>query len=866
MTSAPLLGIVVPFNNVQTYLPQCLESLATQSISDIEVILVDDGSTDDSGRIAEQMATRDARFRTLHVERGGPGRARNQGLDVATGQYLAFVDGDDEVAPEGFAKLLTSLRSSRSDIASGQVARMTSTRSYPSALHARALPAAKTRTHISRDPNLLYDVTMWNKVFRRDFWQHHDFRFPEGVLYEDIALATETHIRALAVDVLTATVYRWRERDDGSLSITQRRSELSNLRDRVTALTRISEFLSINGPASLRGPLDAKALGTDLAMHFAGLTESDEEYVNGFMELVGRYLRTSSKAVLDKLDPALQLKYQLVRAGDADALIELLDYEREHTTIPVRRRGRHMVLKVPPTTAAIVSGSSLDMSRRLRIQSGVEQIRWQAGDLIVDGYAYIESVPMQSPVVAARRLVLTESGGSRRIVIWLRPRRRPQRTAASGAPNLGYDWCGFRARIGADRLAPKDASGSTVWDVVVQILTPVAARGHKLGPARSGAAWIPPIGRSGEIVVVPQWHGGNSLRLAASTGRALLIAAEIDQQRVCLTISVPTADLVPTSVVRIAVDAGDLCAELDPVEISGARTTVLATFPVADLPALSTDRQELPVYLVGAAGPRRVVPTFAGEVSATVGEREILVRRGGDGNVRVVVREPWVVVLSAQWSGERFTVTGRVALPAGVQPDIFLRGPSGDRVDGETRRTGEVFQTSFGLLTVPTSTGTGPIRPGRWTLLRGDGEAADGAVRVPAATGAAAAIESARGEGALHLDTWVDRHRTVAVSVHALPLAERGGFRQHRLRTQLYRQSRRRPLTDAILFESWQGKQYSDNPRAISEELARRGDQRRRIWIVRDRSVPVPAGVRDRGPRQRRLLPCPRDGRPSGGQ
>ena len=842
-SNAPLLSIVVPFNNVQNYLPQCLESLAAQSIRDIEVILVDDGSTDSSGRIAAEMAAADPRFSTLHIQQSGPGRARNAGLAVVTGQYLAFVDGDDEVTPDGFAKLIQSLAGSRSDIASGQVVRMTSTRSYPSALHARALPTAKTRTHISRDATLLYDVTMWNKVFRRDFWQHHNFRFPEGVLYEDIALATETHIRALAVDVLTSTVYRWRERDDGSLSITQRRSELSNLRDRVAALKTISEFLSMNGPASLRDPLDLKALGTDLALHIPALAESNDDYVRGFMDLVGRYLRTCSPAVLGKLKPALQLKYQLVKAGEAAALIELLRFERENKTIPVRRRGRHMVMTVPPSTAAIVPVSALDMSRRLSIESGVEEIRWGSGDLIIAGYAYIESVPMQSPVVAARRLVLKESGTSRRIVTWLRPARRPQRTAAAGAPNLGYDWCGFRAQIDARKLAPAAGSATTTWDVIVQILTPVAAHGQKLGPARSGAAWIPPIGQHGDLTVVPHWHSGRNLRLTASTGRALLTSANFDDDQLRLTISAPTADMQPESTVRIAIDDGDISAEITPIGVLGNRTTVTATFPVNEFPALAESHRELPLYLVGAVGPRRIVPTFPGEVSTTVGDREILIRRAGDGDVRVVVRQPWVVALSAQWSGAHFTVHGRVALPAGDLPHIFLRGPNGARLDGETWRSGDAFRTRFRLLAVPSITGAGPIGPGRWALLRGDPDAPDGAVRVPAATGAAAAIESARGEGTLHLDTWVDRNRTVAITVHALPLAERGGFRQHRLRSGLYARSRRQPIADLVLFESWQGKQYSDNPRAISEELQRRGDSRRRVWIVRDRSVPVPPGV-----------------------
>lgn len=92
-----LVSIVVPIYNTSLFLEKCLESIKNQTYSNIEVILVDDGSTDGSGEIAEKYAIEDVRFRIIHLENGGVSRARNKGIELATGKYITFIDSDDYV-------------------------------------------------------------------------------------------------------------------------------------------------------------------------------------------------------------------------------------------------------------------------------------------------------------------------------------------------------------------------------------------------------------------------------------------------------------------------------------------------------------------------------------------------------------------------------------------------------------------------------------------------------------------------------------------------------------------------------------------------------------------------------------------------
>src|SRR5689334_608108 len=105
----PRLSVVVPVYNVERYLDECLASLAAQSVGDFEAILIDDGSTDSGPAIARAWAERDPRFRVVTQANAGLGAARNAGIELARGEFLAFLDSDDKVPPDGYARMLASL-------------------------------------------------------------------------------------------------------------------------------------------------------------------------------------------------------------------------------------------------------------------------------------------------------------------------------------------------------------------------------------------------------------------------------------------------------------------------------------------------------------------------------------------------------------------------------------------------------------------------------------------------------------------------------------------------------------------------------------------------------------------------------------
>ncbi|KPI18403.1 glycosyl transferase family 2 [Actinobacteria bacterium OK074] len=307
----PELSLVIPFCDVDLYLSACLDSVAAQTLEDLEVLMVDDGSTDGSRKVAEGYARSDGRFRLIHQDNRGPGAARNLGLRRTRGRYIGFVDSDDVVPPNAFERLVDTLRETGSDIACGGVRRFNSVTEWESPLHAGVFDREVARTHITRDPALLKDRTVWNKVYRRSFWQTHDFTYPEHP-YEDGIVAVSAHVLATAVDLVPEPVYFWRQRDAGPLSITQQIFEPKNLDGRMRQVRAISDFLGARAPA-LRDAYDLAALEHDLIILLTTAAHLGPGHRDDVLSFTRTFLAGVPAGVTDRLGAENVECYALLR-------------------------------------------------------------------------------------------------------------------------------------------------------------------------------------------------------------------------------------------------------------------------------------------------------------------------------------------------------------------------------------------------------------------------------------------------------------------------------------------------------------------------------------------------------------------------
>ena len=340
----PRISVVVPFHNNGDVLGDCLKSIAAQSFADLEVIMVDDGSVDNGAEVAAAQAAADPRFRLIQVNGGSPGFSRNEGIKHATGEYLSFVDGDDALPSHALERLLVTRWRNRARTSSpAPCSGSARPGSRLSALHAKAIKTRKIGTHISVSPELFFDVSVWNKLFRRSFWDANHLIFPEGVVWEDLQLMTKAHVLARAVDVIPDFIYYWRERGSGALSITQSRTSIENFRDRITALLVIDEFLREHKPSRMEREHQRKALLNDLWLYIPDLGRTTEAYRTEFLDLMGAYLAQIDKRVIRQLPSTHKLAYHLIARRMMPELLELSGYLSEQpvrTVQVVRERGR----------------------------------------------------------------------------------------------------------------------------------------------------------------------------------------------------------------------------------------------------------------------------------------------------------------------------------------------------------------------------------------------------------------------------------------------------------------------------------------------------------------------------------------------
>jgi CDP-glycerol glycerophosphotransferase (TagB/SpsB family)/glycosyltransferase involved in cell wall biosynthesis len=271
------LSVIVPMFNVENYLQDCLSSIVSQSYRNLEVILVDDGSTDGTVEIARTFMRRDKRIKLEIVPHGGNGRARNSGLRCSSGSFVTFADADDIVGADAYLTLMMSLADSGSDFAVGSYDRLVGKSRQPVGLSGR-LHATKRVAITSTDlPEIIDDVFLWNKVFRRSFWDRHIGTLPEDVLYEDQETTIRGYLRARSFDVLDEVVYHWRLRSDGT-SLTQNKQDLHNLSDRLTVAAAVTNLLQAEGSRELLERWFVRLLGSDLPPFFREITRSPDEY------------------------------------------------------------------------------------------------------------------------------------------------------------------------------------------------------------------------------------------------------------------------------------------------------------------------------------------------------------------------------------------------------------------------------------------------------------------------------------------------------------------------------------------------------------------------------------------------------------
>ncbi|QIK59619.1 glycosyltransferase family 2 protein [Dysgonomonas sp. HDW5A] len=260
MNNQELISIIVPVYNVEKYLPKCLDSIINQSYQNIEVFLINDGSTDNSLSICEEYKKRDNRITVFSQVNFGIASARNLGLDNARGSFISFIDSDDYVGPDFIYNLYSLLKNTSSDISMCNFLEVkesdvdfTFSQNIP--LNIQQYSGCEYLHKLYSKEFAVGKIVVWNKLYSRAIWE--DLRFPVGKLNEDEAIIHYVYDRANKIAITSEILYFYVERQGSIMNV-----RLDMLIERnlyyLEALTQRLDFFELRGYLKLRGETFAR--------------------------------------------------------------------------------------------------------------------------------------------------------------------------------------------------------------------------------------------------------------------------------------------------------------------------------------------------------------------------------------------------------------------------------------------------------------------------------------------------------------------------------------------------------------------------------------------------------------------------------
>jgi len=246
-SSNPTVSVIIPVYNVAPYIDECIQSVINQTYGNLEIIIIDDGSTDGSEKICDDFDGTDSRIRVFHQNNKGLGAARNKGLDSSSGEIISFLDSDDSFHPEMIEKLLGYMLENESDIAvcgffsceeNGRMNDENSSKRFtPSECCLSSEEALKKL--------IQYDInfSVWNKLYKRTLFE--TIRFPEGRYYEDVCTTPYLIENAEKVTVISDNLVYYRIRK----SSISNNINIESIKDRIQSFNELDDFISNRIPS-----------------------------------------------------------------------------------------------------------------------------------------------------------------------------------------------------------------------------------------------------------------------------------------------------------------------------------------------------------------------------------------------------------------------------------------------------------------------------------------------------------------------------------------------------------------------------------------------------------------------------------------
>lgn len=277
-----LISVVIPVYNVAEYLPQCLDSILSQDHQALEILLVDDGSKDESGAICDRYAAQDSRIKVIHQENGGAAAAKNTALRAATGDYLSFVDSDDYLEPNAYSHMLSLLKDTGSDVAVFAFRNVYRNRAEEHIPHPQRVEMTGT-DYLLRFTRDWTCALLWNKLYKRSLFD--GIFFEEGHRIDDEFFTYQGFLHAKKVVCDDHIIYNYRRRASSAMLNPMAREKIAL--DRVDFNAKRRETIAKHCP-QLRRDFDIQFL--DAMTYLPTDPETSAESLRFIRQKIKEYL------------------------------------------------------------------------------------------------------------------------------------------------------------------------------------------------------------------------------------------------------------------------------------------------------------------------------------------------------------------------------------------------------------------------------------------------------------------------------------------------------------------------------------------------------------------------------------------------
>ena len=318
------LTVIVPVYNVAPWISECVTSILAQDIDSMEVLIVDDGSTDGTVELLTEFAAGDSRIQVVTGASKGSAASRNLGVRMARGDYLVFADGDDIVPAGAYRNLIRALDESGSDLAAGNFLTFDMKQVKSRQNDIPIYGTRRTDLTLEDEPRLLRDRVCWNKLFRRTFWLEHNIEFADSIRSNDI-FAVVRALSLATIEIIPDIVYLYRKRP-GASSMTAKRGDLVSLQQHMVQERACVEYLAVASSPAVQAVNAAVVLHFSLWDHVISLVQripapnEDRAFVAALYAEILWFVDDAGKAVWEGLPRPAKWLYSLIRADRLDLM------------------------------------------------------------------------------------------------------------------------------------------------------------------------------------------------------------------------------------------------------------------------------------------------------------------------------------------------------------------------------------------------------------------------------------------------------------------------------------------------------------------------------------------------------------------